>query len=551
MQPFGDRSGVVIEPMLTDQWYVDAPKLTQRATAAVETQQTVFVPRNWEKTYFEWMRNIEPWCVSRQLWWGHRIPAWYGPDGAVFVEKTEEEALEAARAHYGDIVELRRDEDVLDTWFSSALWPFSTMGWPEDTEELRRYYPTSTLVTGFDIIFFWVARMMMMGLHFTNQVPFRTVVINPLVRDASGAKMSKSKGNAMDPLELVEKYGADALRFTLAALTTFGRDLKLSEARIEGYRNFGTKLWNAARFCQMNECALWEDFDPKSAKDPVNRWIIGEAQKAAQDLTAELEAYRFSEAAAVMYRFVWNTFCDWYLELAKPMLSGDDEALKTETRHVAAWTLDQILVLLHPFMPFLTEELWARLGDYGAKRDGLLINAAWPKTRSDLSDPASEEEIGWIIDLVSAVRATRAALNVPPSARIPLLLIGADPAISKRLEDRQELIDRLARLEYSTTADEAPKGSVTFVLRGATAALPLEGIVDFAAEAERLKKEVAKLEGEIKKTEAKLSNADFVARAPEEVVEENRERLEEAKSARTKLADSLAQLEQALAAGRD
>ncbi len=550
-QPFGDRSGVVIEPMLTDQWYVNAPALAGRAVAAVEQGETVITPKQWEKTYFEWMRNIEPWCVSRQLWWGHRIPAWYGPDGKVFVAETEAAAVEAARAHYGKLVPLTQDEDVLDTWFSSALWPFSTLGWPDKTPELARYYPTTTLVTGFDIIFFWVARMLMMGLHFTDQVPFRQVYLNPLVRDASGAKMSKSKGNAMDPLDLIDRFGADAVRFTLAALTTPGRDLKLAEPRIEGYRNFGTKLWNAARFCQMNECALWGAFDPKSAKDPVNRWIVGETHKAASAVTAELEGFRFDDAAATLYRFVWNTFCDWYLELAKPMLAGEDEALKGETRHIAAWTLDQILVLLHPFMPFLTEELWARLGDYGAKREGLLVNAAWPKHDPSLVDAAAEDEIGWVIELISAVRATRAALNVPPAARIPLLVIGAEAQASKRLEDRQELIDRLARLEYSTTADAAPLGSVTFVLQGATVALPLHGIVDFAAEAERLKKEIAKFEGEIKKTEAKLGNAEFVAKAPEEVVEENRERLEDAKNAKAMLSHALAQLQEALAAGRD
>jgi valyl-tRNA synthetase len=550
-QPFGDRSGAVIEPMLTDQWYVNAPALAGRAVAAVETGDTVITPKQWEKTYYEWMRNIEPWCVSRQLWWGHRIPAWYGPDGAVFVEETEAAAQAAARAHYGKAAPLRQDEDVLDTWFSSALWPFSTLGWPDRTPEMSRFYPNATLVTGFDIIFFWVARMMMMGLHFTGQVPFRQVYLNPLVRDASGAKMSKSKGNAMDPLDLIDRYGADAVRFTLAALTTPGRDLKLAEPRIEGYRNFGTKLWNAARFCQMNECALWDAFDPKSARDPVNRWIVGEAQKTAIAVTTELEAFRFNDATATLYKFVWNTFCDWYLELAKPLLAGEDEDLKRETRHVAAWALDQILVLLHPFMPFLTEELWARLGDYGAKRETLLVNASWPQGDAAMVDPDAEDEIGWVIDLVTAVRATRAALNVPPAARVPLLLIGAEPGVRKRLEDRQELIDRLARLEYSTTAAEAPKGSVAFVLHGATVALQLDGIVDFGAEVERLKKEVAKLEGDIKKTEAKLGNAEFVAKAPEEVVEENRERLEDAKGARLKLADALAQLEQALAAGRD
>jgi valyl-tRNA synthetase len=542
MQPFGDRSNVVIEPMLTDQWYVNAEELSKRAVAAVEEGETVFVPKSWEKTYFEWMRNIEPWCISRQLWWGHRIPAWYGPDGRIFVEETEAAARAAARAHYGKETPLTQDEDVLDTWFSSALWPFSTLGWPEKTPEFQRFYPTTTLVTAFDIIFFWVARMMMMGLHFTKQVPFHTVYIHAIVRDATGKKMSKSSGNALDPLDLIDKYGADALRFTLAAMAAQGRDIKLSEQRIEGYRNFGTKLWNAARFCQMNECAIWEAFDPGSPKDLVNRWIVGETVKAAEAVTAELEAYRFNEAAAAIYRFIWNTFCDWHIELAKPLLSGEDEALKTETRRTTAWVLDQILVLLHPFMPFITEELWARLAEYGAKREGPLVTAQWPRLSQSLIDPEAEAEIEWMIELITQVRSTRAALNVPPGARVPLLLIGADQEACLRLERRQELIDRLAKLDYSTTAEAAPKGSVTFVHEGATVALLLEGIVDFGAEALRLEKEIARLAAEIGKAEAKLANADFLARAPEEVVEENRERLQESLAAKGKLEAALIQL---------
>jgi valyl-tRNA synthetase len=534
-EPHGDRSGVVVEPWLTDQWYVDAPKLAVSAIAAVEQGDTAFIPKNWEKTYFEWMRNIEPWCVSRQLWWGHRIPAWYGPDGAIFVEEDEAAANAAARKKYGAEAELRQDEDVLDTWFSSALWPFSTLGWPEKTPELKRFYPTATLVTAHDIIFFWVARMMMMGLHFMKEVPFREVYIHALVRDASGAKMSKSKGNVLDPLDLVDKYGADALRFTLAAMAAQGRDIKLSEQRIESSRNFGTKLWNAARFCQMNECAVWDEFDPASPKEKINRWIIGETAKTVAKVTEELEARRFNEAAATLYRFVWNVFCDWYLEFIKPMLSGEDEAAKSETRRTAAWTLDQILTLLHPFMPFITEELWARLGEFGQKRDGMLITSPWPKVPLSLVDAEAEGEIEWMVRLIAETRSTRSELNVPPAAKIPLLLIGADQATEVRLERYQNLIDRMGRLEYSTSAEAPPPGSVTFALDGATVALPLEGIVDFAAETERLKKDVAKLDAEISKTEAKLANADFIARAPEEVVEEQRERLDEAKSTRAKL----------------
>jgi len=363
-QPFGDRSGTVIEPMLTDQWYVDAETLAKPAIEAVEKGETKFVPKNWEKTYYEWMRNIQPWCISRQLWWGHQIPAWYGPDDRIFVAHDAQQAQAQADEHYGKPVELRRDEDVLDTWFSSGLWPFSTLGWPEETPELKRYYKTDVLVTAFDIIFFWVARMMMLGLHFMKdkqgnpEVPFHTVYVHALVRDEHGAKMSKSKGNVIDPLELVEKYGADALRFTLAAMAAQGRDIKLSEQRIEGYRNFATKLWNAARFCDMNECVRQDNFDPAGARQTLNRWIAGEAMATGKVVTLAIEAHRYNEAASALYRFIWNVFCDWFLEFAKPVFTGADEEAKAEIRATTAWTLEQILKLLHPFMPFITEELW-------------------------------------------------------------------------------------------------------------------------------------------------------------------------------------------------
>lgn len=542
MQPFGDRSNVVIEPMLTDQWYVNAGDLAKNAIAAVETGKTKFVPEAWTKTYYQWMRNIEPWCVSRQLWWGHRIPAWYGPDGHTFVEVSEDAAKSAAKKHYGKAVELRQDEDVLDTWFSSGLWPFSTLGWPEKTPELKKFYPTSTLVTAHDIIFFWVARMMMLGMHFMKEVPFHEVYIHALVRDAKGQKMSKSKGNTMDPLELIDKFGADALRFTLAAMAAQGRDIKLSEQRIEGYRNFGTKLWNASRFAQMNECAVWDEYDPRSPEQTVNKWIVGETAKAAAAVTRELEARRFNEAAGVLYKFVWNVYCDWYLEFIKPLLNGEDEAAKQETRRTAAWALDQILILLHPFMPFITEELWTRLGEFGAKRKGMLIVEEWPVLSDDLIDPSAEAEIDWMVRLIEDTRSTRSELNVPAGARIPLLLIGAGAATQARLERYQDLIDRMARLEYSTSADVAPKGSVTFVLDGSTVALPLQGVVDLPAEAARLAKEIAKLESEVAKMDAKLGNEAFVAKAPEEVVEELRERREEEAASAIKLKHALKQI---------
>jgi valyl-tRNA synthetase len=542
--PHGDRSGVVVEPYLTDQWYVDAKTLAQPAIKAVEDGRTVFEPRHWEKTYFEWMRNIEPWCISRQLWWGHRIPAWYGPDGKIFVAETEDEVKAAAREHYGRDEPLRQDEDVLDTWFSSALWPFSTLGWPEKTEDLRRFYPTHTLVTGFDIIFFWVARMMMQGIHFTGDVPFKRVFINALVRDANGKKMSKSLGNVMDPLVLVDQYGADPLRFTLTAMSGQGRDIKLSTQRIEGYRNFGTKLWNAANFCQFNGCARAEGFDPAAVKGVLNRWIIGETQKTAQAVTEAIAACGFDGAANVLYRFIWNTFCDWYVELSKPILKGEDAAAKAETQATAAWALDQILKLLHPIMPFLTEELWRQTADLGAARpDGLLISAAWPELAASLLDPKAEAEIGLIVAAITEGRSVRAELSVPGSARPPLLVLEASDAQRGVLEANAAIMSQLLRVDEVRFAASAPQGAIPFVVQGVTFALPVAEFIDLAAEKTRLAKEIASYGSDIERTAKKLNNPDFVARAPEEVIEENRERLAEAEAAKVKLEGALKLLE--------
>lgn len=544
MVPHGDRSGVVIEPYLTDQWYVDAKTLAQPALKAVEEGATVFEPRHWEKTYFEWLRNIEPWCVSRQLWWGHRIPAWFGPDGHIFVEETEEEALAAAILHYGDEAPiLKRDEDVLDTWFSSALWPFSTLGWPEKTQDLAQFYPTSTLVTGFDIIFFWVARMMMMGIHFMGEVPFRQVFINALVRDEKGAKMSKSKGNVMDPLVLIDELGCDAVRFTLTAMSGQARDIKLSKQRIEGYRNFGTKLWNASRFAQMNECVRVEGFDPSTVKQPINKWIRGETVKTVAEVTRALEAPAFSDAADALYKFIWNVFCDWYVELAKPILNGDDAEAKAETRATAAWALDVILKLLHPVMPFITEELWDKTAEFGAPREGLLIVEKWPELPESWIDADAEAEIGWLVDTVGEIRSIRAEMNVPPGAKPPLSVIGAGPETKVRLARHRDLLLSLARLDSAREADAAPTGSVPIVLGEATGALAIAEFIDLTAEKARLTKEIAGHVGEIEKTGKKLNNPDFLARAKEEVVEENRERLAEAEAAKAKLEAALARLE--------
>ena len=542
--PHGDRSNAVIEPRLTDQWYVDAKTLAQPAIDVVKRGRTVFVPKNWETTYFHWMENIQPWCISRQLWWGHQIPAWYGPGDKVFVAEDEAGAAALAKEHYGKEVALKRDEDVLDTWFSSALWPFSTLGWPDKTPELARYYPTDVLVTGFDIIFFWVARMMMMGLHFMEEVPFRDVYIHALVRDEKGQKMSKSKGNVIDPLDLIDQYGADALRFTLAAMAAQGRDIKLSAGRVEGYRNFATKLWNAARFTQINGCRPRSDFAPGSAKLTVNRWIAGESERTVAAVTEALESFRFNEAAAAIYHFIWHVYCDWYLELIKPILSGSDEAAAAETRAMAAFVLDRALKLLHPFMPFVTEELWAKLGEEAGGRAGLLMLAPWP-TQEGLENAAADAEIGWLIKFITEVRSVRAEMNVPAGAKVPLTIAGAGEVTKGRVSRHEETLLRLARID-TLDYGRPQAGAVQIVLDEATLALPLAGIIDIGAEQKRLKREIDKVGSEIRQLDAKLANEKFVARAPEHVVEEQRERKNEAEATAAKLAQALKRLEAAL-----
>jgi len=602
MQPFGDRSGVVIEPYLTDQWYVDAKTLAKPAVEAVESGKTRFVPSNWDKTYYEWMRNIEPWCVSRQLWWGHRIPAWYGPaiasqrndDGGYesvvdlqrelppkfFVASSEEEAIAQARAAYGQdvavavdrdaaysemsqgqyvdlgadkpdhsrwghTVRLWRDDDVLDTWFSSALWPFSTMGWPQNVDPaLKEFYPGAVLVTAFDIIFFWVARMMMQGIHFMGEVPFKDIYIHALVRDEKGRKMSKSLGNAIDPLELVDEFGADALRMTLAAMAAQGRDIKLAKARVEGYRNFSTKLWNATKFAQMNGCALVEGFDPASVKHTLNKWIVSEAVRATKAVEQGIADYRFNDAAGAIYGFTWNVFCDWYIELTKPLFMGADEATKAETRATAAWALDQIVHLLHPFMPYVTEELFQEFGK-AIGREGLLISRSWPTLDETLIDTAANAEVDWVIRLVTAIRATRQDLNVPLSAKVPVTLIGASPETQKRLATYQSLTERRERLEFQPFSDTPPKGAVRIVLDEATVCLDVAALIDLKVEIARLEKEVAKHKADIAGIEKKLSNEQFVAKAPPEVIEEQHTRRAAAEAGILKLGDALAQLKAA------
>ncbi len=531
MVPHGDRSKVAIEPYLTDQWFVDTKKIVEPAIDAVRKGMaaqeagtfdenagyTRILPERDAKVYFHWLENIEPWCISRQLWWGHQIPVWYDDEGKAYCAATEEEAREMAGGK-----DLRRDPDVLDTWFSSGLWPIGTLGWPEDTEELRRYFPTDVLITGFDIIFFWVARMMMMQLAVVDQVPFHTVYVHALVRDEKGKKMSKSLGNVLDPLELIDEYGADAVRFTLTAMAAMGRDLKLSTQRIAGYRNFGTKLWNAARFAEMNECRPSADFDPKSASQTVNKWIIGETARVREAVDDALAQYRFNDAANALYAHVWGKVCDWYVEFAKPLFQGEDEAAKAETRATLAWAIDQCLILLHPFMPYITEQLW---GDI-AERPKMLVHADWPEySMADLVDTAADREMNWVINLIEQVRSVRASMRVPAGAWIDMVQLELDDAGTQALARNMAMVKRLARIENVTTADAAPKGAVTIAVEGGTFCLPLADVIDVAAERARLEKALAKLEKEASGLRKKLGNEKFLANAPQEVVETQRERL--------------------------
>lgn len=541
MVPYGDRSNVVIEPYLTDQWFVNAEVLAKPATEAVEDGRIRFVPKNWENTYFEWMRNIQPWCISRQLWWGHRIPAWFGPDGEIFVEETEEAATAAAKTHYGKDVELTQETDVLDTWFSSALWPYSTLGWPDKTPELDKYYPGDVLVTGFDIIFFWVARMIMMGMHFMDgKIPFKDIYIHALVRDENGQKMSKSKGNVIDPLEIIDEYGCDALRFTLTALAAQGRDIKLAASRVEGYRNFATKLWNAARFAEMNECKPVEGFDPAAVKSTLARWIVGKTVEAARAVGTGIETYRFNDAASGAYQFVWGSFCDWYLELAKPVLMGQDEEAKAEIRAVTAWVLDQILLILHPVMPYITEELWEKISD---SRDKMLISESYPKFEDALIDRTAEAEVDLAIRLIGDIRGVRSEMNVPPAAEVPIYLVDATDAMKAAVSAQEAQVKRLARVaeigfKGQGDIEAIAKGAIQTVVDGVAVFVSVADFIDVAAEKSRLEKEMQDKSKYIKAQEGKLSNEKFVSRAPEHIVATEKAKLEEARDTLVKLTEA-------------
>lgn len=536
--PYGDRSGVVIEPLMTDQWFVDAPKLAVAAIKAVEDGDMQFVPKSYEKTYFEWMRNIQPWCISRQLWWGHQMPIWYGPDGEIFCEENEEEAKTAAAKHYGKEVDLTRETDVLDTWFSSGLWAFSTMGWPDETEFLKTFYPTSVLVTGFDIIFFWVARMMMMSMYMMKRVPFKKCYIHGLVRDEQGRKMSKSKGNTVDPMETIEKYGADALRFFMAAMETQGRDINLSDSRIQGYRNFATKLWNAARFCEMNECYSVKDFDVTSAKLEISKWIMAKAKEASAEVTENLNSFRFSDAANAVYQFIWGTFCDWYIELIKPIFYGENADEIKEIRAVTAWTLDRILVMLHPFMPFITEELWDNLTERSCK----LIHAKWSADETVNAD--DKNEIDRAIDIISAIRSLRASMSLPAGAKLHAYVKDAAAETLAAVERQNALICKLARLEELDALGnrDVTKDMVQTVSHEAAILIPLKGVVDFEAERARLQKELETLNKNLEGYSRKLSNESFVAKAPAAVVAEEKRRQAEAQENKAKVEEALARI---------
>ena len=532
MQPFGDRSKVVIEPMLTDQWFVETSKIVKPALDAVKNGEIKIIPESGEKTYYHWLNNIEPWCISRQLWWGHQVPVWFDKDGNQYCAVTESEAQEQA----GSDVQLTRDPDVLDTWFSSGLWPIGTLGWPEDSSALNQYFPTSTLVTGQDILFFWVARMIMMQLAVRNEIPFDTVYLHGLVRDAKGKKMSKSTGNVVDPIDIIDEYGADALRFTNASMASIGGVLKLDTQRIAGYRNFGTKLWNAARFASLNEANF--GLSVPAAKETVNRWIVGETVKTLNEVNIAFDQFRFNDAAQALYSFVWGTVCDWYVELSKPLLNSDDSKIKNETRQTMGWVIDHCLILLHPIMPFITEELWETL----TKRNEMLVHCDWPEYDRALIDHVADLEMNWVVNLIESIRSARAQLRVPAGLKIPMIFVEMDSEAKQAWENNSEMIQKLARITELTSADEIPKGSIAISAKGASFALPLEGIIDVEEEKKRLSKSLDKLQKEISALKGRLQNSKFIESAPEEVILETQENLVLREEEEAKLSSAASQL---------
>jgi len=536
MQPFGDRSKVVIEPMLTDQWFVDTSKIVGPALDAVKSGKVKLIPDSEEKTYYHWLKNIEPWCISRQLWWGHQIPVWFDENGDQYCAENLQSAQELA----GNGVRLTQDPDVLDTWFSSGLWPIGTLGWPEKTPALDEYFPTSTLITGQDILFFWVARMMMMQLAVVGKIPFSTVYLHGLVRDAKGKKMSKSTGNVVDPLDIIDEYGADALRFTNAAMASIGGVLKLDMQRIVGYRNFGTKLWNAARYAEMNGAQPSTGNLP-NPKENLNKWIMGETSKVLNEVQISFENFRFNDAANSLYAFVWGKVCDWYVELSKPLFSSSNKNVITETQETMGWVIDQCLILLHPIMPFITEELWGSLG----KRSSLLVHQNWPNyTTTDLVEPEADQEMNWVISLIENIRSARQQMHVPAGLKIPLIYQEMTVGAQKTFERNSIMIMKLARISDAERINNFPKGTVSVSASGAIFGLPLADVIDIEAEKSRLVKAEEKLTKEINSMEGRLNNPKFVNSAPPEVVNETRDNVVKRKEEQSQVTKALKRLEE-------
>ena len=539
--PYGDRSGEVVEPWLTDQWFVNAKKLSLNAIEKVKTKETIFVPQNWEKTYFDWMENIQPWCISRQLIWGHQIPAWYGPDGEIFVAENSDDAHKIARKRYRKDVKLVQDEDVLDTWFSSALWPFSTLGWPDETPEFEKFYPTSTLVTGFDIIFFWVARMMMMGLYFTNKVPFSEVYVHALVRDEKGQKMSKSKGNVIDPLILMDEFGADSLRMTLCSMAAQGRDIKLSKQRVEGYRNFITKIWNAVKLCEMNEC-LYVDFEVKNTQNIFNLWILNELEICRVKTEQSIKEYKFNEAANALYKFTWSIFCDWYLEITKIIYSLNDKIIINETKQITSLILSKILIMLHPIMPFFTEHVWDQATNILEKGPQRISQSQWPQ-RLDL-EALGSEKVNLFIHLISSIRSTRAELNVPAKSKIKISYSNVSSDLEEIIEKNKEIIISLTRSDsFEKEEYSKDEGMVQVIFNDGLIYLSLKGIIDFEEEKRRLQKNLKKTELELTKIHSKLNDKNFINNAPEEIILEQKEREKEYQLSKDKITKTIQNFE--------
>jgi valyl-tRNA synthetase len=539
--PYGDRSGEVVEPWLTDQWFVNAKKLSLSAIEKVKTKETIFVPQNWEKTYFDWMENIQPWCISRQLMWGHQIPAWYGPDGEIFVAENSNEAHKIAQKHYKKDVKLVQDEDVLDTWFSSALWPFSTLGWPKQTPEFEKFYPTSTLVTGFDIIFFWVARMMMMGLYFTDQVPFSEVYVHALVRDEKGQKMSKSKGNVIDPLILMDEFGADALRMTLCSMAAQGRDIKLSKQRVEGYRNFITKIWNAVKLCEMNKC-LYVDFEIKNTQNIFNLWILNELEICRKKTEQSIKDYKFNEAANELYKFTWSIFCDWYLEITKIIYSSNDKIIINETKQITSLILSKILVMLHPIMPFFTEHVWDKATNILVNETQRISQSQWPQKLN--FESLKSEKVNLFINLISSIRSTRAELNVPAKSKVKISYSNVSSDLEEIIEHNKEIIISLTRSDsFEKEEYSKDEGLVQVIFNDGLIYLSLKGIIDFEEEKRRLQKNLKKTEIELSKIHNKLKDKNFIDNAPEEIILEQKEREKEYQSSKDKITKTIQNFE--------